>query len=123
MIIIIVLVIVLTKYTILMTAYSLESLIESHKELISSIIKLRRDTNEHTINEYMKAYEYLSAVCNGFIETAQFQVYYHQLKDILDDAGIDTEKLRNISVYYALKTLECAIIDFVKEIKYPYKSY
>ena len=50
-------------------------------------------------------------------------VYYHQLKDILDDAGIDTEKLRNISVYYALKTLECAIIDFVKEIRYPYKSY
>jgi len=106
-----------------MTAYSVESLIVSHKELISSIIKLRRDTNEQTINEYMKAYEYLSAVCNGFIETAQFQVYYHQLKDILDDAGIDTEKLRNISVYYALKTLECAIIDFVKEIKYPYKSY
>jgi hypothetical protein len=104
-----------------MTAYSLESLIESHKELISSIIKLRKDPNEQTIHEYIKAYEYLSDVCKGFIETAKFQVYYHQLKEILDDAGIDPEKLRNIRVYCALKKLEFAIVDFVKEIRYPYK--
>lgn len=106
-----------------MSAYSLEALLKAPKDLLSSIIQLRREYNQHKINQYSQSYCYLSNVCNGYIETLPFQVYYKRLKQILDDAGIDQNKLGNNDVYVVLKKLESEINDFVKDIRYPYKSY
>ncbi len=103
-------------------AYSFQALLDAPKELMSSIIKLRREHTDDNIDGYHKTYQYLTNVCNGYIETAPFQVYYNQLKPILDDAGIDQQKLANSRIYNLLKNLNDAIVEFVKDIQHPYKS-
>ena len=117
-------------------AYSSLALLDAQKNFLKAIIKFRAETenNPGIIKEYHDSYDYLDDVMDGFVDTAQFKISYQELKTFLnqeiepnekdnnDIVGLQ-KKLANIKVYHLLKKMESEILEFVKEINSPYKSY
>jgi hypothetical protein len=117
-----------------MSAYSSLALLDAHKNFFSTIIKLRRETDNNpcVIKEYHDSYDYLDKLMNCFVETAPFKNHYLELRTFLnqelhsnendnDDMVVLQKKLGNIKVYNLLQKMEGDIIEFIKDVESPYK--
>jgi hypothetical protein len=118
-----------------MAAYSSLALLDAHKNFFTTIIKLRRqtDTNSCVIKEYHDSYDELTKMMDCFVETAPFKIHYLELKTFLNqelhlddnnnisNISVLQKKLGNIKVYNILQKMEADIIQFVKDVKSPYK--
>lgn len=111
-----------------MSAYSSLALLDAHKNFFTSIIKLRRETDNNpcVIKEYHDSYDYLAKLMDCFVDTATFKIHYLELKTLLvlddeNDISVLQTKLGNIKVYNLLNKMEADIIEFMKDIESPYK--